>query len=383
MDRRPTESLIAVVALLGSGGVVAAPRIPTSDGEVLERVADGTQKARALERMHAAFAGQPVRAARLAQAYVELARATGDPRYAGRAQGVLGRWWELESPPPDVLLLRAVLRQWHHQFAAALLDLDRLIALRPGDGQAWLTRAGIEQVIGEYGAAARSCARVAESLPGLVATTCAASVASLTGGLAEARRSLAAALEAEAAPSLAIEAWSRTALAEMARRAGDAASAERELRRALALERDPYTLAALADLLLDGSRAAEAVELLRGSSADGLLLRLAEAEAAAGAETLPPHLADLRDRFASARTRGDSVHLREEARFALRLERDAARALRLARENWSVQREPADARLLVEAARAAGIPEAAAPVFEFVRRNGTEDASLLALEARR
>ena len=146
----------------------------------------------------------------------------------------------------------------------------------------------------------------------------------------------------------------------MALRAADARAAEREFRRALALERDPYTLAALADLLLDGRRAPEVVELLRGCTADGLLLRLVEAEAAVGAPALSDHLGVLRDRFASARSRGDTVHLREEARFALRLEHDAARAVRLARENWSMQREPADARLFVEAARAAGDPGAAA-----------------------
>lgn len=383
MDRHAVKLLSLVVALLGGAGSLAAPRIPVSDAEVLERVPEGARQARALKRIQAAFGGPPAQAAHLAQAYVELARATGDPRYVGRAQSVLAPWWELESPPPEVLLLRAVLRQWLHQFGPALLDLDRLITLRPDDGQAWLIRAAVEQVTGDYVAAARSCARVSALLPGLVATTCTASIASLTGGLAEARKALAAALEAEAAPSPAVEAWGRTALAEMALRAGDTPSAERELRRALSSERDPYTLAALADLLLDTGRAAEAVELLRDCTADGLLLRLAEAESAIGAATLPAHLADLRDRFASARARRDSVHVREEARFALRLEHDAARALRMARENWSVQREPADARLLVEAARAAGDPAAAAPVFEFFRHHGIEDAALPAPEIRR
>ena len=383
MRRRRIQIVSVMAALVGNCSSLAAPRVPTSDGEVLERVPDGARQARALGRMPAAFAGQPGEAARLAQAYVELARATGDPRYVGRAQLVLAPWWNLELPPPDVLLLRAVLRQWHHQFGAALRDLERMVALRPGDGQAWLILASVEQVIGEYDAAGKSCARVSESLPRLVGTTCAASIASLTGGLARARRALASALEAEAAPSRSVEAWSRTALAEMALRAGDAASAEREFRRALSLSRDPYTLAALADLLLDGGRNREVLDLLRGCTADGLLLRLAEAEAAVGAATLPLHLADLRDRFASARVRGDSVHLREEARFALRLEHDAMRALRLARENWSVQRELADSYLLVEAARAAGDRGAAAPVFEFIRRHGTEDAALRALEARR
>ncbi len=53
------------------------------------------------------------------------------------------------------------------------------------------------------------------------------------------------------------------------------------------------------------------------------------------------------------RARGDTVHRREEARFALWLDDDPARALALARENWDVQREPADLRILAEAAAAA------------------------------
>ena len=383
MDARSATLLLFFTAVLGSFGALAGPRTPLSDDEVLERVSEGTRSARVLWRLQERVAGSPAGSARLARAYVELGRATGDPRYMGRAQGMLAPWWDLAAPDPEVLLLRAVLRQWHHQFRPALLDLDQLISLRPHDGQAWLIRASVEQVIGEYGLAASSCARVSELLPGLVATTCGASIASLTGSLVQARAALTTALDGGAPPSPGVEAWSRTALAEMAVRAGDAPSAERELRRALSLERDPYTLAALADLLLDGERPAEALELLRDSTADGLLLRLAEAEAALGAATLPDHVGNLRDRFQSARARGDSVHLREEARFALRLERDPPRAVRLARENWSVQREPADARLFVEAARAAANPEAAAPVREFVRRHGMEDAVLDALEGGR
>jgi hypothetical protein len=47
------------------------------------------------------------------------------------------------------------------------------------------------------------------------------------------------------------------------------------------------------------------------------------------------------------------VHRREEARFRLAIENDAAAALALARDNWAVQREPADLRILIDVARAA------------------------------
>jgi hypothetical protein len=89
---------------------------------------------------------------------------------------------------------------------------------------------------------------------------------------------------------------------------------------------------------------------------DSLLLRLALAEQALPEKRVAfeRHKTDLAARFDAARARGDSLHRREEARFRLAIENDATGALALARANWNVQREPADLRVLVEAARAAG-----------------------------
>ena len=58
------------------------------------------------------------------------------------------------------------------------------------------------------------------------------------------------------------------------------------------------------------------------------------------------------DRFAAAQARGELLHAREAALFALELG-DSVTALKLARQNWNDQREPADLRLLASAARAA------------------------------
>jgi hypothetical protein len=56
--------------------------------------------------------------------------------------------------------------------------------------------------------------------------------------------------------------------------------------------------------------------------------------------------------------------------------------LRLAQANWAVQREPADARVLLESALAAGAPDGAAPVIEWIRENHIEDATLQRLAQR-
>jgi tetratricopeptide (TPR) repeat protein len=78
-------------------------------------------------------------------------------------------------------------------------------------------------------------------------------------------------------------------------------------------------------------------------------------------------------------TRGDRLHLREQARFTLELLGDAPAALRLAEENWRIQREPADARIVLEAALAAGSPSSARPVLAWLDETGLEDVRLRSL----
>jgi hypothetical protein len=82
-------------------------------------------------------------------------------------------------------------------------------------------------------------------------------------------------------------------------------------------------------------------------------------------------------RFSDLEQRGDSrLYAREEARFALHLQHDAARALRLAQDNWRIQRAPEDMRVYLEAALAAGRPATAQGVVDFVRATGFEDPTV-------
>jgi hypothetical protein len=74
--------------------------------------------------------------------------------------------------------------------------------------------------------------------------------------------------------------------------------------------------------------------------------------------------------------RGDSLHRREEARFTLHVLKQPHEALRLARENWAAHREPWDARIYLEAARAAGDPGAARPVLDWLREHRVQDVRL-------
>jgi len=285
-----------------------------------------------------------------------------------------------------VLLLRATIRQSTHDFDGALKDLDLLLAATPDDAQAWVTRSVVEAVRGEYGEAKASCAPLARLATNLVTSVCYENVASLTGDAKGAYARLVRAFEMRPPRERVNEVeseWAIATLGEIAARGGDAAEAERRYAEALALDpTDTYALSAWSDLLLDEGRAGEVAARLAGSEGnDALLLRLALAEDATKAPRAEEHTQLLSDRFDASRLRGDVVHRREEARFALRLAHDPARALDLATANWGVQREPWDARIYLEAALAKRDPTAATPVLDWLARTRLEDPAIAKLVA--
>jgi hypothetical protein len=317
-------------------------------------------------------------AVRLAQSYLELGRITSDPRYAGYAEATLAPWWHLERAPEEVLVLRATLRQRMHQFAAALADLATVLNTNPRNAQARLTRATVLQVQGAYEGAREECRALQNLTRELVWAACLTSVNGVTGKLRESYTRLRAALDRypNAQPGLPI--WALTSLAEMAARAGMAPEAEAHFRAARALDAvDNYLLGAYADFLLDHDRPQEVLHLLRDKTrADPLLLRYALALQAQNSKDLPAQVEQLRDRFEASRLRGDRVHLREEARFTLHLLNAPKAALKLAQENWQVQKEPADVRILLEAALAAHDAAAIDAVRQWLINSRLEDLQL-------
>ena len=119
------------------------------------------------------------------------------------------------------------------------------------------------------------------------------------------------------------------------------------------------------------------VALLEGRlRTDALLLRHALALKAINAPQAAAPVAQLRERFEASRLRGDPIHQREEARYALYLRGDAPSALRLAQENWRVQKELPDVRILLEAAIAAKDDSTVRSVREWAAQTRMEDVQL-------
>ena len=374
--------LFACACILATAG--AAPHIPASGSQVLERLPGGLDPARReLQGLRAALAATPgdlTLASTLAQRYIEQSRRDGDPRYLGYAQAALAPWWNQPQPPSPVLVLRATLRQSTHQFGAALTDLDAVLKRDSGNNQAWLTRATVQLITGDFAGARTSCMRLYSRAPELVVQACLASVGSVSGQAGASYERLRQTYLARSDSPPALRAWVATLLGEMAERLGRPDAAEAHYRAALALDpADSYLLGAYADFLLDRGRAPEVIRLLKDKTqADALLLRYAIALKSANAAGAAQASAELAARFDAAMRRRDSVHQREQARFELALRGDTAAAVRLAKLNWAVQKEPADLRILAQAAAASKDPEAAAIVRDWLRTSKIEDASLAA-----
>jgi hypothetical protein len=82
------------------------------------------------------------------------------------------------------------------------------------------------------------------------------------------------------------------------------------------------------------------------------------------------------------RARNDETHLREQARYLLEVGLDPRAALALAQRNFAVQKEPADARILLESAFAAGDVDAAKPALDWIAKTRIDALALVALSGK-
>lgn len=363
MTRRPL-----LLALLLPALASATPYLPSGDGEVLEVL---PARRLVLQSLPVAASLPPARRETDIRNLLMLAQREGDPRYLGYAEAQLA---QLPDSPARALL-RARLRQSQHRFGEAQAELAEALRKLPGDPEALLLQASIHLVRGDYDRAHESCSRLSGLAILPLALACRAQVDGLRGQGETALRQLRqlSTLGDGLAPDQ--RTWLQLALGDLALRLGDDELAGAAYRSVHANSVDAR--AAYADWLLATGRPAAAVTLLRDfTRSDALLLRLALAEQRLGLPAATAHARELRQRFDALAARGDGTHLREAAVLALLLEKDAARALDLARRNWEQQREPADLLLYVRAARATGSQRDLALLRDWRRARHLQDRRL-------
>ncbi|WP_348755196.1 tetratricopeptide repeat protein [uncultured Aquincola sp.] len=360
--RRPVAAALLLAALAAQ----AVPLVPASDDERIESL-----PARRAPPV-VAVPGQgttpdPAAAVREAGELLAQAHADGDPRFAGRALARLQPWADDPRAPAPLVLMLAQVEQYIHRFDAAEARLKALLARDTRQPQAWLTLATLQRLRGRYAESDASCAALGRlNLAALHAQACSAENRALRGDVEGARRQFGVLLAQ--APDAGTRAWLLTSVGELEQRAGRNAAAEQALRSAWKLDpQDRYAPLALADLLIDQQRGADALKVLdtQPRSDPVLLRRVASQQFIAAAQPQRGHApapglstdqAELRERFAQAAQRPGAFdgHAREQALYAWWVEGDLPAAVRHAQANLATQREPFDLLLLARVAAAAG-----------------------------
>ena len=377
--------LVPLVMLLAAGTVQAeqrTPYLPANDTIVLQRVPPTTDpRVRHFEQLRNDFKQHPQdadKAVTLAHAYIDYGRSTGDARFLGRAMAVIEPWMQQPAPPIPVLLVHATIQQSRHFFQAARDELTQILTRDPDNAQAWLTLATVAMVQGDVVLANRACVHLANSGGDFMGMVCSASLRSITGHAEQAYALLSLVEDPGPKAPPGIKAWLEGLLADTAARMGKPDAADTHFKSALQwTPGDNFLLADYGDFLLDHGRAQEVVDLLGGDTqSDTSFLRLVYAETALGLPRATADAAEMSARFQSMDQRGSHVYEREKAGFVLHVQHDPRRALELARQNWTVQRAPQDARIYLEAALAAHDPAAAQPVLDFITRTHLSDVTI-------
>ena len=368
---------VALCLVLWAGTALAAlPQDlpPGLNADVVERLP---------ERVSAAPA-TPQAAAATARRWISLSRETADPRYLGRAQAALARWWSQADAPADLLVLQATVEQGRHEFSAARATLERVLQTNPAQVQGWLTLATLERVAARYQAAEAACRNVARYGAALYATACLLETRSLQGQHDAARNGFTA-LRQQVAGDAAQRAWIGSLLAESEERAGRDDAADAAYRRSLADAPDGYTALAYADQLLRRNRASAALEVLRHQpDSDSVLLRRAQALRLMGDAAWQPLVRDLEARFAAIAARGEGLdaHARERALVALWLQGQPAAAWKAARTNLALQKEPLDWWLALQTSEQSGDATAHQAVRQALQQAGLQDLRLARWQTR-
>lgn len=331
-----------------------------------------------------------------AMAAYQVAVSSGDARAYGHTLTILQRWPDDTPRPAMISILLAAVQQHNHAFDEALMQLRPLTTAQPQNVprsayiQALMIQSQIGLVIADYPLVESSCDALSSSARRPVYINCQAQLDGVTGNARQALSILNDTLITGADLSTLDYQELLITGAVMAHRVGELVLAEDYYQKALRLAPDnTYLLVSYARLLREQARHAELIALLPADSDQTLNAELSILVATAlrardttadkhRAETIVSRLS--RD-FELAFLRNDAIPYKEYAQYSLDLADQPSDALRAARQNWALQKEPSDTRLLARAAAANNDQQTLTEIAQWINQMGTEDTRLQAILA--
>jgi hypothetical protein len=292
---------------------------------------------------------------------LELARQYADPRFYGYTEALIAPWLitsgsSNDKPPLKILLVQAIIEQAKHNFNDALTLLDTILTEDPGNSQALLTRASLLQVMGKYAQASQDCKALVGTIPNSISFPCIASVASMNGQLAKSYSLLKKIAEHTTGSLTTVDTsqkrWLLVLLGDMADRLGDTRASQSYLMAAThCLCADSYANEAYADFLIQQKEYIKMIDFSNQVAPTiGMMVRQNLAYSQINDPKASIVAKKIGNLFFQAKSRKGIQHYREQAYYALYVEKNMTNALVLSKINWQRQKEPLDFRLYLQAA---------------------------------
>lgn len=382
-SRLPSVFVCVLVMAVGIPAVQASERfLPANDQVVLTgsiHTADPVFQAfKQAERAWRQDPKQSEAAIRYARQAFLLGLSEGDLRWYGAAKAALMPWWQASDWTADGLFMRGLVKQGFHDFQGGLADIQAAIALDKTRSEFRSWQFVLHLLLADVDAAKQDCQELSRYAGALEGQACQAILDYRTGRAEAAIASLTQLVKARDFQGDWAQEWLRFHLGEAQRTAGQYAQAKATWVDHLSRRPRSHGIRlALVELLNAMGEHEQAKRWASvASPTDALLVQQLLASRALNSPDVVGLTRQLEDRMAAQRLRAEGLIERPTLIYLIRLGKDLTAGLDLAARNWSEQKEPPDALLLVEAALQLQTPQAAQPVLDWMARTGYTDPVL-------
>ncbi len=369
--------LFPMVLLCNSEFAISSPYTPDSITDVIVTVPDALLAIKREEDDQQAANNK-------ANNYFNLARDHSDPRWYGFAKTALLPWWDSGNRSLQTRFAKVEIYQFHHEFDNALLELNQIIKLQPRLPKAFLSRATVHTMLGNFSLALQDCQHLLLTGSPVLGAHCTAQVKGVTGSGQEAIHTLTSILDIAQELSNAEKFEIHVSLATIAHRHNNLKLASEHYQRALAIQpRNAYLLAHFSDLLMETGQLENLGYMTENDTPvlEQKIKRLFFFQKT-NPEAARELTAKLNLIFENPVMNQDEFPYKEYADFLLITNSKTDKALTASLENWAIQKDPSSALLVLKCALAARDSAAAYPVIEWVKTTELYDHRIESLMSR-
>lgn len=359
-----------IAGMLAFSAISRAKIIQPKDTDVLAKVAalGSPREMLKIRQLRMMLQRDPMNlgaAAELGSHYLVMGQRTGKAEYFGMAEAAVSAWAASKDTPADILLIRSAVHRFEHEFDAGLADLNEFLKQNSIRPDVLMSRAILLGVMGRYADAETDCASILTVHHRELSGLCQAQILYFKGKTAPAVALLEPVLTQINGP---LYVWAKELQAACFLHDGASAAAIKDLsvlQQQGLLSMDGQLL--LVDAMIENKQWAEANLILDAlpENLATLLRRTAIQKQTKSGQQWTNRMEEVLSGLTAEEKR---KHARELAMYYLVIKENRSEAAKFAEINFSFQKEPIDAKLLVQTLE----PVERVKQLEIFKKNGIE-----------